>query len=57
MAEGNPIYYQSYKGYLKGKKSIEDIVGSSVLQSAIITKLLLLINANLVISFFTSVMR
>lgn len=45
MVDGNPIYYQGYKEYLKGKKSIEDIMGSSVLQSAIITKLLLLINA------------
>lgn len=43
MVDGKPIYYKGYKEYLKGKLQIEDVMGSSLLQSAIITGLLVLL--------------
>ncbi|MFP4088732.1 MAG: Uma2 family endonuclease [Cyclobacteriaceae bacterium] len=52
MVDGSPIHYQGYKKYLKGEKSIEDIMGSSVLQSAIITKILLMLHARFGDQFF-----
>lgn len=45
MEDGVPVYYQGYQEYLKGEKPIEDIMGSSLLQSAIIGKILLLMHA------------
>ncbi len=47
MVGGNPIYYKGYKEYLKGKKQIEELMGSSYLQSLIITKLVFLLMSNL----------
>lgn len=44
MVDGKPIYYKGYKEYLKGNLQIEEIVGSSLLQSAIITGLLVLLH-------------
>ncbi|MCO6478751.1 MAG: Uma2 family endonuclease [Phaeodactylibacter sp.] len=43
MVDGKPIYYKGYEEYLKGNLQIEEIVGSSLLQSAIITGLLVLL--------------
>jgi Uma2 family endonuclease len=37
--DGNPIYYRGYKDYLSGKKQLEELMGSSFLQSSIITEL------------------
>ncbi|MCS7027193.1 MAG: hypothetical protein NZ519_00365 [Bacteroidia bacterium] len=39
IAEGKPIFYKGYKEALQNKKSIENVVGSSALQSFIIGKL------------------
>ena len=39
MVADKPIYYKGYKEYLKGEKQIEELTGSSYLQSLIITKL------------------
>ncbi len=47
MVGGKPIYYRGYKEYLKGKKQIEELMGSSYLQSLIITKLVFLLMSNL----------
>ena len=38
--DGNPLYYQGYQDVLNQTKTIEDIMGSSSLQSVIITTLL-----------------
>lgn len=43
MVEGKPVYYQGYKDYLKGKKQIEELMGSSKLQSLIISKIIRLL--------------
>ena len=47
MVAGKPIYYKGYKEYLKGEKQIEELMGSSYLQSLIITKLVFLLMSNL----------
>lgn len=39
MVEGKPIYYRGYKDYLNGKKQIEELMGSSLLQSFLVTKI------------------
>lgn len=36
MDEGKPIYYRGYKEVLKGTKTLEEIMGSSILQSMLI---------------------
>ena len=41
------IYYKGYKEYLKGKKQIDELMGSSYLQSLIITKLVYFLISNL----------
>ncbi len=43
MVNGKPVYLNGYKKYLQGKKAVEEIRGSSFLQSLIIGKLLTLI--------------
>jgi len=47
MVDGVPIYYKGYRDYLNGTKKLEDIMASSILQSAlagwIVTKLNLLL--------------
>jgi len=40
MDGGQPIYYSGYKDYLSGIKSVEALMGSSILQSLIISELL-----------------
>ncbi len=47
MVDGKPIYYKGYKEYLQGQKQIEELMGSSYLQSLIITKLVYLLMSNL----------
>lgn len=44
MVDGHPIYYKGYKEYLKGNVQIGELMGSSLLQSALITQLLLLLH-------------
>jgi Uma2 family endonuclease len=46
MMDGEPLYYRGYKDVLNNKKSLEDIMGSSTLQSFIINYLLRLIFRN-----------
>lgn len=43
MVKGKPIYYKGYRDYLKGKKQIEEIMGSSKLQSLIIAELIFIL--------------
>lgn len=40
VMDGEPLYYKGYKDVLSNKKSLDDIMGSSTLQSFIITYLL-----------------
>ena len=47
MVEGKPIYYKGYKEYLKGTKQIDELMGSSYLQSLIISKLVFFLMSNL----------
>jgi len=47
MVDGKPIYYRGYRQYLNGKKQIEELMGSSYLQSLIITRLVYLLMSNL----------
>lgn len=39
MSEQGPIYYRGYEAYLDGTKTLEEIMGSSILQSSVITDL------------------
>ncbi len=43
MVKGKPIYYKGYKDFLKGRKKIEELMGSSKLQSLIIAELIFLL--------------
>lgn len=43
MVDGKPIYYKGYKEYLSGQLQIDELMGSSLLQSAIITRLIVLL--------------
>lgn len=43
MVDGTPIYYKGYKEYLKGNKQIEELMGSSYLQGALCTQLIILL--------------
>ncbi|MEL7121831.1 MAG: Uma2 family endonuclease [Bacteroidota bacterium] len=45
MVDGVPIYYKGYKEYLREGKKNEAVMGSSVLQSAIIMELAFLLKA------------
>lgn len=47
MVAGKPIYYRGYKDVLKGKKQIDELMGSSYLQSLIITRLVYFLMSNL----------
>ena len=47
MAEGKPVYYKGYKDYLNGTKQIDELMGSSYLQSLIISKLVFFLMSNL----------
>jgi hypothetical protein len=39
MAHGKPIYYKGYQEVMQGKKQLEEIMGSSFLQSLVISRL------------------
>jgi len=39
VIDGKPIYYRGYKDYLNGTKELEEIMGSSYIQSLVITNL------------------
>jgi Uma2 family endonuclease len=43
MVKGKPIYYKGYLDVLSGQKQLQEIMGSSYLQSLIITNLVLLL--------------
>lgn len=45
MVEGRPIYYKGYKEYLKGNKQLEQLIGSSKIQSFLATELVFLIRS------------
>jgi Uma2 family endonuclease len=47
MIEGNPIYYKGYKEYLNGDKQLEELMGSSILQSFLVTKISFLLQQQL----------
>ena len=40
MVDNQPVYYKHYRDYLEGTKSLEEITGSSYLQSDIMSLLL-----------------
>lgn len=42
--DGSPIYYKGYRDYLRGDVEMDELMGSSLLQSALITQLLLLLH-------------
>lgn len=44
MVDGKPIYYKGYRAYLEGTKKIEELMGSSYLQSLIGTELIILLS-------------
>lgn len=44
---GKAIYYKGYKDYLKGNVQLDELMGSSYLQSLIITKLVYFLMSNL----------
>lgn len=39
MTDQGPIYYKGYEAYLDGTKTLEEIMGSSILQSFVVTRL------------------
>lgn len=45
MVKGKPIFYKGYRDYLNGKKQIEELIGSSKLQSLIIAELIFLLRS------------
>lgn len=47
IIDGQPFYYSGYKEVVAGKKSLEDIMGSSTLQSFIVTYLVMLLGRKL----------
>lgn len=47
MDEGKPIYYRGYKEVLKGDKTQEEVMGSSILQSYLVTKLIVILSLKL----------
>jgi len=52
MVNGEPIYYRGYKDYLTGSKQLEQLMGSSKLQSFLATELIFLIKSFLGIKYF-----
>lgn len=47
MVDGNPIYYKGYREYLEGAKQMEELMGSSLLQSLIISRLVFFLQVHL----------
>jgi hypothetical protein len=43
IVDGTPIYFKGYREYLDGKVPMEALMGSSLLQSALITHLLVIL--------------
>lgn len=52
MVNGKPIYYKGYQDYIKGRKQLEQLMGSSKIQSFIITELVFLIRTLLGKEYF-----
>src|SRR5215213_10447332 len=44
MTEEGPIYYRDYRDYLAGTKQLEEIMGSSILQSILVSDLTILLS-------------
>lgn len=47
MQDGVPIYYHGFQSYLDGEKKLDEIMGSSLLQSLIISRLVFLLQSQL----------
>ncbi len=47
MVDGTPVYYRGYEAFLNGTKELDEIMGSSVRQSNIITQLVILLGMQL----------
>lgn len=47
MVNEQPIYYRGYRDFLKGEKQLDEIIGSSYLQSLIITEIVFFLKTNL----------
>lgn len=47
MVDGAPVYYRGYEAFLNGTKELDEIMGSSVRQSDIITQLVILLGMQL----------
>ena len=45
MDNGTPIYYNGYEAVLRGHKSLEEVIGSSKIQSLIIAELIFLLRS------------
>lgn len=45
VTDQGPIYYQGYREYLDGTKTLEEIMGSSILQSSLVTDLVYALSA------------
>ena len=57
MDNGTPIYYRGYKDFLNGSKQLDELMGSSFLQSDIITQLVILLGINLSKKFNAWIIR
>lgn len=55
MDEGKPIYYHGYQDVLDGKKTLEQIISESVLQSWLKSLIITLINNSLPKGYFATV--
>ena len=47
IIDGQPIHYKGYREVMSGKKTFEEIMGSSTLQAHIVTYLIMLLGRNL----------
>ncbi|MEM1321446.1 MAG: Uma2 family endonuclease [Bacteroidota bacterium] len=52
VVNGEPIYYKGYREYLQGNQTIEELMGSSKLQSLIIAELIFLLRSTLGNTYF-----
>ena len=43
MVDGNPIYYKGYRDYLNGNRQIEELMGTSYLQGALATQIVIIL--------------
>jgi len=44
MVDGNPIYYKGYREYLNGNRQIEELMGTSYLQGALATQIIIILS-------------